>query len=566
MRTGRFYSSVFKRKGSKTCLKLLLLLGVLSSVFFYVSISCNLNSAYAEGADVSDSYSGAENESHPINGWDSKKEHYYENGQQVRSKEIYDAKDKNWYWIDENGSVARNKDVYLQSNGGKWVRYDAAGHMVKGEDCRYGGWYYFDTTTGAMAKGITRITSNGGKWVYYDLTTGKMQYGERYVHYDSAHTGWYHFDERTGSMTHGFYFNSSQHKWVYYDQISGQMLYGEQRIKGHWYDFDESTGAMQYGFVCLSKSQKWVFYDRQMGWMLYGEQPIDGAWYLLDARTGAVQYGWQRLAGKTVCYNWPSGKMLYGKQNVNNATYYFDNRTGALDTQRSASIPSDYVRPDAGDFGKNIRNGRYHSVRILGDSIAAGVGAENPYPYTSRELFQLEGITYFEPSHQTNMAVNSLRHYLEARGVTMTNASAPGTGSYSAYDSIGDATLGHEDAAVILLGANDRLRLSNDGDFKRAAESYISRVAARYGSNNVYVIANIDTLSDPRNLTMGQENEALRSLCRQHGWRFASMYSAFRTVGRSTGMPQQALYADGIHPNRLGQIAMWRALQQLLGL
>lgn len=82
--------------------------------------------------------------------------------------------------IDANGSVARNKDVYLQSNGGKWVRYDAAGHMVKGEDYRYGAWYYFDTTTGAMAKGITHVPSNGGKWVYYDLTTGKMLYGERY--------------------------------------------------------------------------------------------------------------------------------------------------------------------------------------------------------------------------------------------------------------------------------------------------------------------------------------------------------------------------------------------------
>lgn len=174
------------------------------------------------------------------------------------------------------------------------------------------------------------------------------------------------------------------------------MLYGEQLINGHWYDFDESTGAMQYGFVYLSKSQKWVFYDRRMGWMLYGEHPIDGAWYLLDAHTGAVQYGWQGLGGKTVCYSWPSGKMLYGQQNVNNATYYFDNRTGALDTRRSSVIPSDYVGAAAGAFGNKIKSGRYRSVRLLGDSIAAGVGAANTYPCTSRELFQLEGVTYYE--------------------------------------------------------------------------------------------------------------------------------------------------------------------------
>ena len=68
--------------------------------------------------------------------------------------------------------MAHDKDVYL-SSGNKWVRYDGDGHMVKGEDYRYGGWYYFDQTTGAMSKGMKYIHSNGGKWVYYDWTTGK---------------------------------------------------------------------------------------------------------------------------------------------------------------------------------------------------------------------------------------------------------------------------------------------------------------------------------------------------------------------------------------------------------
>ena len=119
-------------------LKQLILLG-----FCAVSallLSACFGTSYAFGEENPNdwgSFSEAYSESHSINGWDTKKEHYYEKGQQVRSKEIYDAKDRNWYWIDENGFVARNKDVYLQSNGGKWVRYDAAGHMVKGEDYRY---------------------------------------------------------------------------------------------------------------------------------------------------------------------------------------------------------------------------------------------------------------------------------------------------------------------------------------------------------------------------------------------------------------------------------------------
>lgn len=66
------------------------------------------------------------------------------------------------------------------------------------------------------------------------------------------------------------------------------------------------------------------------------------------------------------------------------------------------------------------------------------------------------------------MATNSLRRYLESRDVPMTNASAPGKGSYSGYNSIGDASLGHEGVAIVLLGANDR---SNSGDSKCEAES-----------------------------------------------------------------------------------------------
>ena len=65
---------------------------------------------------------------------------------------------------------------------------------------------------------------------------------------------------------------------------------------------------------------------------------------------------------------------------------------------------------------------------------------------------------------------------------------------------------------------------------------------------------------------MKQENTALRKIRRRHGWQHASLYSAFQTVGRTTGMPQQALYTDGIHPNRMGQEVMWRAMRQLLGL
>ena len=72
-----------------------------------------------------------------------------------RGKEIYDPASDAWYWLDniQNGAMAASKDVYQESNGGKWVRYDENGHMVKGWDVNENGTYYFDQITGAMAKG-----------------------------------------------------------------------------------------------------------------------------------------------------------------------------------------------------------------------------------------------------------------------------------------------------------------------------------------------------------------------------------------------------------------------------
>ena len=74
------------------------------SVRLLFRVECMLLHTYAHAEEHADALNTSSVEtapSHPDNGWDSNKEHYYENGQQVRSQEIYDAKEKNWYWIDE---------------------------------------------------------------------------------------------------------------------------------------------------------------------------------------------------------------------------------------------------------------------------------------------------------------------------------------------------------------------------------------------------------------------------------------------------------------------------------
>lgn len=96
-----------------------------------------------------------------------------------RGKEIYDPASDAWYWLDavDQGKKATSKDVYQESEAGqwadradgtgKWVRYDAQGHMIKGwsADKRY----YFDPIYGTMAKGDAVID---GRTYHFDKNTG----------------------------------------------------------------------------------------------------------------------------------------------------------------------------------------------------------------------------------------------------------------------------------------------------------------------------------------------------------------------------------------------------------
>lgn len=101
-----------------------------------------------------------------------------------RGKEIFDPASNAWYWLDnvDGGKKAVSKDVYQESLAGewgdyvgadgerygKWVRYDAQGHMIKGWSENENGRYYFDPIYGTMAKGEAVI--DGRTYRFYQDT------------------------------------------------------------------------------------------------------------------------------------------------------------------------------------------------------------------------------------------------------------------------------------------------------------------------------------------------------------------------------------------------------------
>ena len=211
------------------------------------------------------------------------KDYWYENGVKQgttgRGKEIYDPDSDAWYWLDANrgGAKAVSKDVYQESNGGKWVRYDANGHMIKGWDTNDDGTYYFDLVTGAMTKGdamidglpcsfdtVTGIGLNcawkhingkdywyeGGKRQGYDPNNAAYRGKEIY---DPASNGWYWLDnvqQGAKAVSKDVYQESSGGKWVRYD-ANGQMIKGWNTNADGTYYFDPITGAMAKGTTII---------------------------------------------------------------------------------------------------------------------------------------------------------------------------------------------------------------------------------------------------------------------------------------------------------------------------
>ena len=211
------------------------------------------------------------------------KDYWYENGVKQgttgRGKEIYDPDSDAWYWLDANrgGAKAVSKDVYQESNGGKWVRYDANGQMIKGWDTNDDGTYYFDLVTGAMTKGdatidglpcsfdtVTGIGLNcawkringkdywyeGGKRQGYDPNNAAYRGKEIY---DPASNGWYWLDnvqQGAKTVSKDVYQESSGGKWVRYD-ANGQMIKGWNTNADGTYYFDPITGAMAKGTTTI---------------------------------------------------------------------------------------------------------------------------------------------------------------------------------------------------------------------------------------------------------------------------------------------------------------------------
>jgi glucan-binding YG repeat protein len=246
-----------------------------------------------------------------LQGYDPKNPDY-------RGKEIYDPDSDAWYWLDniQQGAKAVNKDVYQESEAGqwaenadgtgKWVRYDANGHMVKGWQTTDQGTYYFDTVYGTMAKGTAMID---GMTYYFDLNTGILQSTspvENGWWSDGGQTYWYE-----NGIRQGYDPNNTDYR--------GKEIYDPDSDAWYWLD------NVQQGAKAVSKD---VYQESEAGqWADRGDGT--GKWVRYDAN-GHMVKGWQTTDQGTYYFDLVYGTMAKGNAEIDGTTYYFDVNTGIL--------------------------------------------------------------------------------------------------------------------------------------------------------------------------------------------------------------------------------------------
>ena len=247
------------------------------------------------------------------NGWveENGKKYWYEKGVKQgttgRGKEIYDRDSDAWYWLDavQGGAMTVSKDVYQESDAGKWadrpdgtgkwVRYDENGHMVKGWQTTEKGTYYFDPTYGTMAKGVTEID---GVPCAFDQNTG-IGLDKQWVTINGADY-WYENGVRQGLEGRGKeIYDPASDAWYWLDSVdqgkkaTSKDVYQESEA-GQWADRPDGTGKWvrydaQGHMIKGWSADKRYYFDPIYGTMAKGDAVIDGRTYHFDKNTGIRQ-------------------------------------------------------------------------------------------------------------------------------------------------------------------------------------------------------------------------------------------------------------------------------------
>lgn len=217
-------------------------------------------------------------------------------------------------------------------------------------------------------------------------------------------------------------------------------------------------------------------------------------------------------------------------------------------------------------------------VKLIGDSITAGVGATGHALSTNLIFTDEEGTKYFEPVLTSQSWANHFGNFLkkEYPSVRFRNVGIGGKSAKWANSHKSQWVDNNEDIVFIQLGTNDRWDSATIEEFKTNLVEFLEYVDQR--SEFMVVMAappsqdyNIDgTLKPPYLRDMREINKTISEVCIEKDYLFISHFDMFFDYITVTGAAFDYLLETqvegGSHPKDPGHELVWRNIQSKLKL
>ena len=241
-----------------------------------------------------------------------------------------------------------------------------------------------------------------------------------------------------------------------------------------------------------------------------------------------------------------------------------DSGTSAADagtsdaSDSSSSAASPVVSTKLADM---FAKGEVKSIRVLGDSITAGLGCDG-YGVdsdTGTVVYSGPQGSYQESATTVSTWANDFRSYAAQRGVTnFVNAGVSGFKmQYLAEDPaawLGDGA----DVIVVVLGTNDAARRTAE-EFSADAEIGLKAAAAKCKLLIVVSPPQNRRTDATNNFSMQRADQILTSLCKMKGYVHASLLNTLQ-------LDTADFNDDELHPTTAGSHKLWQALKTQLAL
>ncbi|GKV69237.1 hypothetical protein NCCP2716_17350 [Sporosarcina sp. NCCP-2716] len=221
-----------------------------------------------------------------------------------------------------------------------------------------------------------------------------------------------------------------------------------------------------------------------------------------------------------------------------------------------------------------LNSGRVTSVKLIGDSISAGMGADGfSVPEDARIILKDGAYVYREASAEADSWANAFRRYVQQPefgqpgDIDFFNAGVSGKTAKWALERADLLLKPDEDVVFVMIGTNDRL-IGSLEDYERTVRKLLEKADAQ--SELLVVMAPPPSVNAIANYRFAPEsiNNVLKRISLEKGYLFISQFDGMNTylAEHPDVSYSDLMETDSPHPTSRGYAVMWETIRQALKL